>query len=167
MKKTTAFDVVACFCTELSAAGGDSLPLCQIFLRSLLMAPAEQALTACGNHASRVWRCLAQFLHLFPASTLIPQGWDSSGFILRGEDGIRIPWRSHPHTRQECFCQRWCCSWHGAPVLREGRLQQKSLSRFWGAEVFKVQRAAQQAWKTLQVNTRGREKRRSWSMGLT
>ena len=52
MNKITAFDVVAWFSTKLSATGGDSLPLCQVFLQSLLMAPAEQPLTACGNHAS-------------------------------------------------------------------------------------------------------------------
>lgn len=107
MNKMTAFDVVAWFCTKLSTAGSDSLPLCQIFLRSLLMAPAEQPLTACGNHTSSVaLLCLGQFFHLFPTSTFIPQGWDSSGFNLKGEDSIYIPWRSHPQTRQEYFCQR-------------------------------------------------------------
>lgn len=52
MNKITAFDVVAWSCTKLFDVGGDSLPLCQAFLLSLFMAPAEQPLTACGNHAS-------------------------------------------------------------------------------------------------------------------
>lgn len=125
MNKITTFDVVAWLCTKLSARL--SFEVCSWLPQNSPWLPVETP--------PLVWPCLGQFSHLFPASMFIPQGWDTSGFILRGEDSIHIPWRgrilsSHPHTQQENFCQRWFCSWCGALVRREGHLQQKSLPHF-------------------------------------